>query len=392
MAEAQKIGIVDYLIKAVMKPDDIMSAVLRARNCLPTGRRNDNSPMDNDSLWREFLSEPQMTHDEFRSRCVQLNAAFFEPEGFVLLKILPSAHLSHRLRLSLVGMFAHRLETMAPFLVIPTEDGAVALAREKIQMNVALGALYNLACYVQDNFDEKLIFVLQSDGVGLETLREKLDRAARYLPQMFFFDHAALPLDASGFPSFPELEEAAHMLRRCAPLSAQMSILLDCADAMEQVPAALAAGWPKGDELARSILNQLHETVTYTGVCGLVEALAGAAERQLRQSSLSTRQELLAAIDYIEGHLSGELSIRQVSEVVGYHPAYFSSLFKQEMGMSYSKFLTTLRIHKAKEMLRENHLPMQAIAEACGFCDLSYFSHKFKCVVGMTPSEWRQRK
>lgn len=392
LAEARQIGIVDYLIKAVMKPDDILSSVLRARDSLPAGRQSNVIPMDNGALWQEFLSTPQITCDDFEIRCAQMGTAFFKPQGFVLLGILPSAHLSHRLRSSLVDMFAHRLEIMTSFLVLPSKEGAVALAREPIQMKTILGALENLACYVQNNFDERLVFVVQPESIELDALRNQIAHAARYLSQPFFFDRAVLILENSGRLSFPELDEAAHMLRRCAPLTEQMAMFMSCADDAEQIPETLAVDCSKGERLGLAILNRLNETANYSGINGLVDALAGAAKRKYRQSRLSAREELLTAIDYIEEHLSDELSIRQISEVAGYHPAYFSSLFKQEMGMSYSKFLTTLRIQKAKELLRRKRLSMQNIAELCGFCDLSYFSHKFKQEVGMTPSEWRLSK
>jgi len=103
------------------------------------------------------------------------------------------------------------------------------------------------------------------------------------------------------------------------------------------------------------------------------------------------RPEIRAAIEYIEAHISDELSIRHVSEVAGYHPAYFSNLFKRELGMSYSDFLAGLRIQRAKEMLTGSASSLQQIAEECGFSDLSYFSAKFKRMVGMTPSQWRAK-
>ena len=392
LVEARRIGIADCLLKAAMKRDDITAAVRRARDSLPEGRSSDGVPADNDALWREYLSTPRMDRAAFERRCAQDNAAFFDPEGLILLYIRPSYRLSHRLRSSLVNLFAHRLGASSAFFVLPTESGAVALGREPFDSDAVLHTLRGLARYVRDNFGEELIFVVQAGGVGLDALRARIENAFRYTRQAPFFDSAALLLDASGNPCFAQIGEAARTLRRCAPLSARMSVLLECADDMEQLPGALAAGWTKGRELGLKILAQLQATEQCPGVHALVDALARAADRVSCNVRLSTRREILTAVDYIEDHLSDELTIRQVSEIAGYHPAYFSSLFKQEMGMSYSDFLTRLRIQRAKELLKQSGITMQAVADACGFSDLSYFSYKFKREVGVAPSQWRAKR
>ena len=95
------------------------------------------------------------------------------------------------------------------------------------------------------------------------------------------------------------------------------------------------------------------------------------------------------SLEYIEAHIAEKISIRQVSETVGYHPNYFSNLFKREIGMSFSDFLNVLRIQRAKELLKSGNLSLQEIASRCGFADLSYFSAKFKSTTGMSPSKWR---
>ena len=392
LEEARRMGIADYLLKAVMKPDDIMQAVLRARAGLPGGRGAPQCPMDNDALWREFLSAREMDGAAFRRRCERFHAAFFAPQGFVALRILPSEQLSHRLQTSLTSLFAHRREIAGAFFVLSLENGAVALAKEAFDPDAVARGLESLAQYVRDNFGERLRFVVQAGGAELDVLRDRLEAAFRYATQDWYFARAALILDAEGKPCLPALEAAARTLRRCAPLSPQMRELFQCADDAGRLREQIAANGAKAQKLGARLLERLGESPDFSNVSELAEAVARAAEQISRSVRLSVREELLAAVDYIESHLSQKISIRDVSEAVGYHPAYFSSLFKKEMGASYSDFLTNLRIYRAKELLQQTNLSVQEVADACGFSDLSYFSYKFKHIVGNAPSEWRMKR
>lgn len=69
---------------------------------------------------------------------------------------------------------------------------------------------------------------------------------------------------------------------------------------------------------------------------------------------------------------------------------YVSRKFRQEMDMKFSKYLTTTRIEKAKELLRHDpHMRIQDIAEKTGYYNNPhYFSKIFKKETGQTPSEF----
>ena len=67
----------------------------------------------------------------------------------------------------------------------------------------------------------------------------------------------------------------------------------------------------------------------------------------------------------------------------------FSTVFSQETGVSFTSYLTGLRISKAKELLRATDMRSSQICFAVGYNDRHYFSYIFKKNVGMTPSEYR---
>lgn len=391
LEEARQLGITDVLIKAAMKRDDITAAVLQARQSLPEKRDTEVLPEDNEELWREFLSNPGMSRGAFREKCALTNAAFFEPKGFAFLHIHASERTSHRLKTSLVSLFAHRLGGSEDFCIVELECGVAALARGEYDGEGTERMLRDLSRYVRDNFGERLSFVVQHGDYGLNALRSGLEKAARYAQEDAFFDSSVLRLDKNGAPELPELREAQMAMQRCLPLGAKGAALACCASDLERLPEALSRGWRAGLDCGQRILERLGRPAKCDGVHALADALIQAVQRAVGEVESAVRPEIRTAIDYIEAHISDELSIRHVSEIAGYHPAYFSNLFKRELGMSYSDFLAGLRIQRAKEMLTGSSRSLQQIADECGFSDLSYFSAKFKRMVGMTPSQWRTK-
>ena len=104
--------------------------------------------------------------------------------------------------------------------------------------------------------------------------------------------------------------------------------------------------------------------------------------------STKERQTLLA-IEYLHKHYSNsELTLKAVCEHLGISTSHFSSLFKEETGMTFLKYLNNIRMEKAKQLLRETDLKNYEIAERVGFRDPHYFSIAFKKITGKTPGRY----
>ena len=88
------------------------------------------------------------------------------------------------------------------------------------------------------------------------------------------------------------------------------------------------------------------------------------------------------------------LMLQDVAEEVHLSQSHLSTLFAQETGMTFTQYLTGLRISKAQELLETTDLRSFQIAEQVGYNDAHYFSYMFKRSTGLTPSEYRrgQRK
>jgi len=107
-------------------------------------------------------------------------------------------------------------------------------------------------------------------------------------------------------------------------------------------------------------------------------------ERERRTLSAMDR-----AKQYIEERFTSEISLEEAANHVHLHPHYFSKLFKQQTGESFTDFVTRLRIEKAKALIVSGELSLKEICFEVGYKDPNYFSRVFKKVTGFTPTEFR---
>ena len=96
-------------------------------------------------------------------------------------------------------------------------------------------------------------------------------------------------------------------------------------------------------------------------------------------------------LHYISEHYAQEdLSLNTLASHVNVSPNHLSMIFSQQTGQTFIKYLTDLRMHKAKELLRCSNKRSSEIALEVGYKDPHYFSYIFKKTQGMTPTRFRE--
>ncbi|WP_312642665.1 response regulator [Hydrogenoanaerobacterium sp.] len=102
----------------------------------------------------------------------------------------------------------------------------------------------------------------------------------------------------------------------------------------------------------------------------------------------SSASSFMKIIKYLNENYEKDISLKKLSELFHMNSSYVSQLVKNETGLTYSQYLTELRIGKAKQLLQTTNLSLNEISEAVGFNDYFYFIKKFKKVVGVTPGRF----
>lgn len=103
----------------------------------------------------------------------------------------------------------------------------------------------------------------------------------------------------------------------------------------------------------------------------------------------SNYNKLQPALRYIEQHYKSQITIHELAALCMVSPTYFSRLFSQTMKTTLSQYILSMRISKAKELLKNRSIKIQAVAAEVGYDDPAYFIRKFKQVTGLTPSEYQ---
>lgn len=93
--------------------------------------------------------------------------------------------------------------------------------------------------------------------------------------------------------------------------------------------------------------------------------------------------------DYIEAHLSEDISLRDLAVVAELSTHHFGEAFKASTGISPHRYLIERRIHRAKELLLGADHSIVEIALAVGFASHSHFTGNFRKLTGATPSRFR---
>lgn len=94
---------------------------------------------------------------------------------------------------------------------------------------------------------------------------------------------------------------------------------------------------------------------------------------------------------YIEQQYMRDIGLNDIAEEIHMAPAYVSYIFKQETGQSLIKYVTDVKMAKARKFLEDKEMKIIQIGRACGYENQSYFNRLFKNYYGITPKQYREQ-
>ena len=114
---------------------------------------------------------------------------------------------------------------------------------------------------------------------------------------------------------------------------------------------------------------------------------------QKRQRRSRSAQLIERACTYIREHCGDpELDLSEASAAVELSSVYFSTLFKKETGMTFTDYLNSVRVERAKKLLQDQKTPMKMyeISEQVGYSNPKYFYQMFRRLTGQSPKQYAQ--
>ncbi len=99
------------------------------------------------------------------------------------------------------------------------------------------------------------------------------------------------------------------------------------------------------------------------------------------------------ACEYIQANYNNpDISLNTVAAHVALSPTHFSTIFAQEMSVTFIDHLTAVRMERVKELLETTDDKIVSIAFSVGYNEPNYLSYLFKKREGLSPKEYRQKK
>jgi two-component system response regulator YesN len=158
-------------------------------------------------------------------------------------------------------------------------------------------------------------------------------------------------------------------------------IIRDCGgDPQRIIPSAFR---PDGQSAAVSTLDEAMATAR--------DLLRTALAYRDEQGSVRYGVVIRKAKAFIDERFSNpDLTLREVAEHVSLSNNHFCTVFSQETGVTFTEYLTSVRLARAKELLRDQQMRTSDVAFAVGYNDPHYFSYLFKKNTGMSPRDYRK--
>ncbi len=96
--------------------------------------------------------------------------------------------------------------------------------------------------------------------------------------------------------------------------------------------------------------------------------------------------------EYIRSNYDKDITNDTISAQFGYHSFYLNRVFKEHTGMTLHQAVIKERVTIAKRLLQNTDIAIEAIAREAGFSDRIQFATTFRKCIGLTPTEYRNKK
>ncbi len=145
----------------------------------------------------------------------------------------------------------------------------------------------------------------------------------------------------------------------------------------------VASPWNDADQLLRA------NEITHEALSELLRSQS-ITRRDLRLRGGLAPPVRRRLADFIEARLAEPITLGLLAQVACLSEFHLARMFRESFGMPPSAWIAQRRIERARVLLKTTALPLQQVADACGYADLSHFSHRMRAALGTPPGRYRK--
>ena len=128
-----------------------------------------------------------------------------------------------------------------------------------------------------------------------------------------------------------------------------------------------------------------------SGVFSLWKNLRDFLEEDIDGDTIMPDDRFREMLMFLQTHYNEEIGLDEIASHVGLSRSECCRYFKRQSGQTIFDYLTRYRVHKSIDMLRGSDRDIAQIAQDCGFSNQSYYTRRFREIIGFTPLKYRRK-
>lgn len=104
---------------------------------------------------------------------------------------------------------------------------------------------------------------------------------------------------------------------------------------------------------------------------------------------VKVNRAILRVQEFIRNNYHNDLTLKMASDFVGLSESHLSNIFTKKTGQTFTDYLTSVRIEKAKELLETTNLKVYEVGVSIGYANVEHFSRVFKKFTGLSPNNYK---